>query len=144
MKDDFIRSEDFNSIRIEVSMMNSTTKTQLAQGRRTFRDHEEVGKAGELDIQVVEFSSQGLTVEVPSKSGAQGHFLILNLKTSGANPDTMISAVGRIEEVIKLEKNREQFVVSLVEFDPVAWMQLTKVFSSRQDAINEFLAGTRG
>lgn len=121
-----IRVSDFNSIRVEISVTNTTRNSPIDQPN--------------FKIQFLEFTDDGLVLELPNASVQKGHFVTLRIDWTDAeeNQGTFHSG-GKVTD---FDKGRT--VIQLLEYDQAAWEQFQGLFSSRQDDILKFLAAVRG
>jgi hypothetical protein len=128
MHDNF--SEAFRMISVEVALTNTTTNTSVKQPGA---------------VSIVEFEEQSLTLEVPIRTCAQGHNLLIEMKivSPGSTEPISFSATAKAEEVEKTN-GTERIHVSFVQFDEEEWKNVLLVFSSRQQEIEDFLKSSRG
>jgi hypothetical protein len=128
MHDNF--TEAFQTISVEVALTNTTTNTSVKE-------------PGAMSI--VEFGEQSLTLEVPARTCAQGHNLLIEMKiiSPGVARVISFSATGKAEDVEKID-DTERVSIGFVQFDEEEWRHVLLVFSSRQQEIEDFLKSSRG
>jgi hypothetical protein len=141
--DDFIRVEDFNSIRLHLQFKNITTKTELRDGVRFYAgEKQEAGDSQEIAL--VEFLDGGLVVEVPPRSGAEGHQISITVLTEGVDPEIKFVGSGAVEDIAPVESGRERFAILFTEKDDGAWNAILSIYARRQQEIMDFLAAVKG
>lgn len=137
-----LRDEDFRSIELHLSFVNTTTKTTVQDGKKFIGDEQVL--SADTGVRLVEFRENGMLLEVPARSGAAGHQLQLKIWTVGAALEVELSSVVTVSSVERLGAGRDQFEVVFNEVDSRSWKDLQAVFASRQDQINEFLKAAKG
>jgi hypothetical protein len=135
MTEELISLGDFKSIELAITVENTTSRTKTGP---------------EKGVILVEFLEQGIVLDVPKASCAQGHNLTIEIRRKD-NPDAeLVSVTGKVE---KLKKNAQvdgeeaEFMraeIGLVQFDEHEWQAFKDLFSNRQAEIEKFLAGARG
>ena len=122
---------DFQSIRLKFEITNTTTSQDF--------------RKDQAEIKMVELGERGMTLEVPWKSCAQGHSLIIVMTTAGIKSgDFVFETTAKVSEYEQLEDGIDRVVVSFVQFDEKVWEKFLKSFSDRQREIEQFFAATRG
>src|ERR671930_421718 len=84
---ELIRASDFVSNTVTISFINTTTRTASVQG---------------MQILLVQLLDQGMALEVPDKTCAKGHSLLLNILVRGpalGKNGFKFSATGKVEEL---------------------------------------------
>jgi uncharacterized protein YdgA (DUF945 family) len=137
-----IRNEDFESISVHLSFFNITTKTEVSEGKRYIGDQLQKDTSAKIDL--VEFREDGMVIEVPARSGAEGHQLKIDLWTEGAKENIQVTFIVTVYSVQKMGPTRDQFEVNFNEYDPTAWRQLQSIYQSRQGEIEAFLKAAKG
>lgn len=120
----------FNSIQVEISITNSTTRTEFKK---------------EPPIVIVEFSDEGIVIESPPKCCASNHSLLIKLRgVPPAGSPLEITATAKVSGVEAAQDGRERLSLSLIQVSETDWEKFKKMFSARQDEINNFLSSARG
>ena len=121
-----IRVSDFNSIRVEISVTNTTRNSPIDQP--------------DFKIQFLEFTDDGLVLELPTSSVQKGHFVTLRIDWTDAEENQgMFHSGGK---VLDFEKGRA--AIQLLEYDEASWEKFQSLYSSRQDEILKFFSAVRG
>jgi hypothetical protein len=120
----------FQAITVEITLTNTTTRTTVKES---------------TTIKLVEIAEQGIALEVPPRTCAQGHNLLFELKLvkPGATKPFALKATGKVSEVESLD-GADRADVVLIQFDEKEWEQVLSAFMSRQSEIEEFLKAARG
>ena len=146
--DDLINPEDFKSIVLKVGLVNTTTKTEIRDGKRIFGiDAAKTKKAEnekeDLSVVISEYAEKGITIEVPSHVCANGHLVMINIISEGAKPNVNFTSSGKIEAVEKLPTGRESVQVAFTQLDEFAWMEVLNIYSKRQEEILNFFKAVK-
>lgn len=123
-------STDFESIKLQVSMNNTTTNTAV---RKNFT------------IRIIEIPERGLVLEVPIRSCARGHNVIVQIET--VKPDKVrgiFQATAKVEDLESASESVDKVTLSLVQFDEKQWKFLCDTFSRRQREIEDFFFAAKG
>jgi hypothetical protein len=141
-----INLNDFNSIEIQIQMKNESTQTAVGNDGRIYGSKTVKKKEGEdLSIRFIEIFEEGLVLEIPSNSCAEGHILNLTINTLRAKPvDIVVEVLGKVTEVEKLENNKDTIRVELTKYGRSRWRAFKQTFSGRQKEIEDFFAAVRG
>ncbi len=126
-----INDSDFQSIELICYIRHAHTGTELRDPSR---------------IKVIELGEKEITLEIPPKTFASGHYLVLGISARGLPPEkTMKPFVteAKIESVVNLD-GADQLRLSLTQFEPEKWEELKRLFSSRQNEIERFFKNVRG
>jgi hypothetical protein len=139
-----IDAQVFEQVEVDVSIENMTSGTGLQGDRRTYGKESVSEDANPLTIKLMEFREGGIALDVPSRTGAQGHIVRIDFVVRGAKLPIHFHASGIVESVVPLDAGREKFEVRLTEFDPEYLGALKAIFSQRQEEIERFLEQVRG
>ncbi len=126
-----IDGSQFESIELICYIRHAHTGTELRDPAR---------------IKVTEIGEQSVTLEIPPKTFAAGHLLVLGISVRNLPPGKTMKpfvSEAKIEEVIPLE-GADQIRLYLTQFEPERWDELKRLFSGRQAEIEQFLKNTRG
>ena len=135
--------DDFESMRITADFQNLTARTEIRDGKR-FAGGVLSSRPGEdLSIEVPEFWDTGMVLDVPIRSGAPGHHLVLAVRFRGGGRDLRFTATAKVEEVEEVDQSRQRLRVVFTEFHAPDWQQILGIYAERQEAISEFLAGMK-
>lgn len=145
--DELIHSDDFKTMQLKINLVNTTTKTEIRNGKRVFginaskiqKDQKQV----DLSIQVVEFLEEGYVLEVPSHVCAVGHSVSLETTATYKGQETIFQASGKVEEVEKLPNSREQIRVHFTQFKSKEWQDLLQAYMSRQNEVFNFFESSK-
>ncbi|MBL7714833.1 MAG: hypothetical protein JNL01_05150 [Bdellovibrionales bacterium] len=127
--------EDVDSSMFE-SMKLVVTSVVHAHTKVAFKDPSQ--------FNIIEFSENELLIELPSKSYATGHYLMINLEVKGSKtPFKTLEIEGKIESLENLD-GADQIRFSMSQFDHSEWDKIRAAFSSRQADIQNFFASVKG
>ena len=144
----FIDPNDFTSISLKVSLLNSTTKTEIRDGKRVYgigavkTERDPVKE--DLSMVITQFGDSDLTLEIPARVCANGHSVTIKITAEGITPEISFTASGKIESTEKLADGREEISLKLTQFDEVQWTKLLETYSKRQEEILDFFQSVRG
>ena len=112
---------------------NSTTRTEVPKGS---------------GVEIVEFLERGMVLQLPARSCARGHMLVVTVSLKDpkkkAEEDWVFETTAKVEEHRSLEDAVDQVTLALVQYHEKEWFQLQELFSSRQNEIELFLHAARG
>jgi hypothetical protein len=122
----FIKQSDFNSIRVEVSVTNSTRNLPI--------------DPGEAKVQFLEFFEEGVVLDLPPGAVEEGHFVTFRIDWTDAEENSDFFYAGG--KVIESEKGRT--AIALLEYEPNAWERFQGLYANRQEEILKFFAAVKG
>jgi len=144
---DLINPDDFKTITLKISLLNSTTKTEIRDGKRIYGVDavriEKDKRQEDLSIVLAEFGERSLTLEVPSHVCSSGHNLVITIVTEGANPNITFAASAKVESTEKLPTGRERIYMNLTQYDDRVWNSLLNIYSRRQEEILKFFKAVK-
>ena len=142
--DDPISVDDFKSIRLEVTLVNLTTNTEITAGPKKVSPESSRIRNDE-GVQFVEFLDNGMVLAVPPHSGAKGHKLLVKIKTLGTKNEINVEARAKIMGVEALNGGKSFRVdLEMEDHDTIGWTQLMDLYGNRQNEIEEFFQAVRG
>ena len=102
----------------------------------------------DLPIILCELDSDRLVFEVPERSCAERHHLLIGLsvrtQTTTGSVFKQVSLTGRVDESESCGSGRERIRVTLMQCEQKAWEEFQDVFVQRQKNIDAFMDVTRG
>jgi hypothetical protein len=121
---------DFTPVKLVFHVENLTTKMAVKKGS---------------PITLSEFKERGFILELPERSCAKGHHLLVDVSTSG-KPGTQIKLemTGKVENVEVLGEGVCTVDVTLLQFDESKWQELRDYYFNRQNEILDFFTAARG
>jgi hypothetical protein len=124
----------FQSVHLEIALKNLTSKTTISDGR-----------PGSGKVQLIEFRPKGMILEVPRRSCAPGHSLILDAKvTEPAASRMSFPATAKVHKVEEVSDEVDRLDLGLLQYVEEDWKKLQELFGSRQREIEEFLRAAKG
>lgn len=129
--DELVRLSDFESIKQEFKVQNTTTKTEV----------KEVG-----EIQLIEIVDHGVILQLPRRSCANGHNLMVEMITTvPRKPKHRFAFTAKVEELATIgDSPHDKVTLTFLQFEETEWAGLCRLFASRQDEIMAFLKAARG
>ena len=93
-----------------------------------------------------EYSEDGMVLDMPENSCANGHILRLSIKVTGLPPGALcdFDFDVTVTEVEALPEERQRVQVKLTLENPASWTQFQEIFARRQDEIDKFLHEAKG
>ena len=96
-------------------------------------------------IRLLELMDRGLTLDVPTKTCAEGHTLALDIKLYESDEvEVHFQCTVRVDEVTREDAGRDKIKTSLAQVDEIAWAKIGKVYAKRQEDIFKFFAAAKG
>jgi hypothetical protein len=138
-----INPDDFRSVRLKISLNNTTTKTEIKDGKRFFGNKK--GTSGDnLEITLIELLDQGMILEVPGQSCAQGHNLLITVESLNTKPPITFQTSAKVMKMEKVSDDRDTIEINLIQFDDTGWQALKGLYGNRQNEIEEFFKAAKG
>lgn len=125
-----INDKDFSTIQVDLKITNSTTRMDF--------------KASP-PIKLVELTEQGMVLEIPERSCAENHNLVIDAQAKAPNKDPVrLTVTAKVDQIEPCKDGTDRISLSLVQVREEEWNKFRYVFSSRQDEIDAFLISSRG
>jgi len=117
-----------SSLQLQVMVQNTTTNAPIPE---------------EPAPRVMEFLDRGLVLELPSRSCAKGHSLVVEIRCQSAGATVNFNCTAKVESV---ERNAvcDQVTAQLMQFVEKEWAELQRTFSERQEQILKFFQDAKG
>ena len=122
-KNPFFKVEDLQHLELVINGVNSTSQVR-------FKDK---------SIKLTQILESGIWIEVPPKSCAMGHTLVLDI--TGKTIYSPIHILGVIEEMDSEQGN--QVRLKFRQFSQENWVKLLSYFAGKQDNINMIIKNSR-
>ena len=133
---------DFKSVRLEIALVNHTTRTEVRNGTRTYGGAKT--KDPNAKIGLVEFLEQGMVIEAPKNSCSTGHNVMLEIEVVGAPRSLSFHCSGKVISKELISPETDSLTVQLVQYGELQWVALQEIYSSRQNEIERFFQSVRG
>lgn len=124
-----INPDDFKSAEVAIDLNNTTTNQQFRLQPKT---------------KLVQFLERGMVLEVPSRCCSTGHNLIFKATVTGLGGTFEFEATVKTAVHEEMDKDVDQIMIELLQFDEADWKRLQEAFSSRQTNIEAFFAAAKG
>jgi hypothetical protein len=97
-------------------------------------------------MKLVEVYDRGMTLEIPEKSCAKNHNLMLDMKIilPKGKKEIHFPATVSVIDIESTGEGTDTVVVKLLQYEEKEWQEFLNGYSSRQDEINEFLKAAKG
>ena len=141
-----IRHEDFEKVKITVSLRNPLSETLIESGKKTIANIN-VQEKNQLPyhIELLEIREHGMILSVPLNVCSAGHSLVITLTILGLGAMPFeVSIDGIVKESEKTSKAQERISVEIKNNNSVRWRGFCKLFSEKQDSINDLLRRLKG
>lgn len=135
---------DFESLEIQVVLENMTAKTAVGLDLRTIGDHTERSKSKEFVVRLMELRDDGVSLDVPSRSGAVGHIVKIEFAVINYSKPIKFIANGLVSGVSSVKEGRDKFDVTFTTYDKSQFDELKNIFSQRQAQIEDFFNHVKG
>jgi len=123
-------AESFQSIQIELAIMNSATRTH-------FRS--------QPPSQIIEMTDQGFVLQVPDRSCAANQSLLITAKAIAPNKTSVrLEVTAHVDEIANGGDGTDRVSLSFLQIDESEWKNFQNLFHARQDEVTRFLAAARG
>ncbi|MGZ3695604.1 MAG: hypothetical protein ACXWQO_15950 [Bdellovibrionota bacterium] len=139
---DILNPDDFRSIQVEIRMDNETSDTTLMRGSRAYGKL--IVAEPEAGVQFLEYSANGMVLEVMHPSCDVGHTLNLDIRVTGIKIELHFTVKARVTELEHLGESRDQIKVELSSYDDLFWNAFKSVFEKRQAEITKFFSEAKG
>jgi hypothetical protein len=139
---DIFNADDFQSIQINIRMANETSSTQVMKDGRSFGS-EIVEVLGD-NIKFLEFTENGMALQICRRSCETGHILDLDIEVTGIKIELRFSVKARVSELEHLDETWDQVRVSLTGFEDHMWTAFKGIFQTRQQEIANFMLRAKG
>lgn len=122
---------DFSSIEIKFEIENLTTHTKIK---------------GNAEVAMIEFSERELVLSLPPKSCANGHHVLVKVKTiTPEGKPLQFDVTCKVEKIQATEENDAvQTKMTLMQFSETEWARFREIFSRRQNEILNFFSSAKG
>jgi hypothetical protein len=124
-----LNAKSFQSIRFEFGVHNSTSKMDVPRTEK---------------ISLIELAPEGLTLALPPRSCASGHFLKVRIEISQENLKQVFEATAIVEEVKSAPQSEDWVKVKLVQFDSAIWTKVLKQIQSEGDQVSNLFQQMKG
>jgi hypothetical protein len=122
--------DHFSVIEVTLDIKNSTTHMDFKS---------------EPPSRLLEITEHGGVLEIPKKSCAVGHSLVIDARATPPHGETVrLTVTAKVDEIEPCEDGMDRITLSLVQVREEEWFEFRRVFSSRQDEITRFLSAARG
>lgn len=144
--DDFINVDDFKTSTVTLDLTNTTTRTEIKDGKRIFGDHAQKVEnlPAELQPRILEFHENALTLEVPKHTCAQGHNVTLEAKLKLIKGEKKFSASGKVTEISNVGDRTDSIHIKFLQLEERQWLEFQQYFSNRQNDILKFFEAVKG
>jgi len=143
---DLFNPSDFQSTRLEIDLSNTTTNTEIKDGKKFFKGVHMI--APKIEIKITEFVEKGLVMEVPSKTCAQGHNVVVEIRIlnpqGNSKAQMAFSFSGKVQNITSLDGETDTAEIRMVQFEEKAWQEFQSLYWGRQDEIDSYFQGMRG
>jgi hypothetical protein len=133
---DWLKKSDITETRFQILLVNNTTETSVP---------------ADQPVEVIEVSKKTLTLSVPARCCAVGHFLSVKFMVSekllwgipGKSNGFEVKVTARVDEETALDKTSKTVRLTLFQFGVEEWAALIKEVRKRQTKINGIVTGIR-
>lgn len=133
---------DFRSVRLEIALVNNTTRTEVRNGTRTYGGAKT--KDPNAKIGLLEFLEQGMIIEAPKNCCSTGHNILLEIDVVGASKELNFQCSGKVAAKEPISTETDSLSIQLVQYEELQWVALQEIYSSRQSEIERFFQSVRG
>jgi hypothetical protein len=158
---DLIRSQDFRSVSLKISLLNLDTKVEIADGKRLYKSAEKAaGAHGKQVVHMTEFleGKPGLVIDAPIDVCGKGHKIRLDITVLNTEPEVRIVVEGEVkkversdvmdywdaEDIKHVQGSQDRVALELTNYSENEWELFKMIFSSRQSEIEDFFKAARG
>ena len=143
-----INPADFNSIKLNINLINTTTQAEIRDGKRCYStgfSKKNNNPADEnLEILISEFLPDGLVLEIPTKTCASNHNILIEIHSQNATPEINFSGTMKVNSHEKISLETDLIEASFLQKDEQEWKKIQKIFQKRQDEIRNFINSVKG
>ena len=98
---------------------------------------------GPLSIILIEILEDGILIEVPHRSCADGHTLSLTVTTHRPGAESKMQIVGVISQVETVSKSRQQVILHFRKIEKTEWEALLTYLNGKQEVVNQLIERAR-
>ena len=141
-----INPGDFDSVDLQINFANTTTQSQIKDGKKYFGigASNKTGGNEVYTVSIIEFLENGLILDVPSKSCITKHSILIEIYNKNKNPEINFKATAKVTSIEQLSPENDQVEIVFVQKNESEWEALQSVFNKRQEEIREFLNSVKG
>ncbi len=127
-----IDPKDFESVRVELTVSNTTTRTELRKD------------AEPQLVQLLEDTQ--VVLDLPVRSCSKGHHLSIEfvIRRPGRKKPSKLECTAKVDGIEHETPDRDRVTVSLFQYEEQEWQDFRASFSDRQSEIEAFFAAIRG
>ena len=146
--DTLINASDFETIKLKIDLTNTTTQAEIRDGKRCYGSGQNKQQKGEkeenLQILIAEFRDDGLSLEIPTKTCAQNHTIMIKVSTLNTNPIISFTANLKVNSVEKISNDEDLIEARFIQKNEAHWKSIQDLYSHRQNEIRNFLNVVKG
>lgn len=139
-----LNADDLRSIEMSIDLTNETTHTSIIKGSRRYGGKQQKAAGEDLSIRLLEFTSNGVILDVPENTCAMGHLLTLHIEVKGAQDKLSFGTAAKVVESDSQDDSRQRIAVEFQNMDLKGWLHLNQLFSSRQNDILDLFNRIKG
>lgn len=129
--EDLFAPEQFDTFEVKLKIQNITSRTQVPESGL---------------VQLTEIEDHHLALQLPPRSCALGHSLLIDLQVVHPKPIHCFQFSCTCAVILRESAgpDADRVRVQLVQIDDGSWKRLLELYASRQGEINSFLQAARG
>lgn len=138
--------QNTNSFKINVkvaNLTNRTTQVEIRNGKRFFGGKADL-KSPPFNIEFVEFTEDGIRMDIPPRTCATGHKLELVIEFITPQKTIKFRSQGTVESVEAIPDRHDNIVASLNSYDANEWYFIQKLFRQRQSSVTDLFEKLKG
>jgi len=121
----------FDSAKIAIEIQNTTTNTEVKKN---------------ANVQLIELHERGAMLQIPAKSCARGHNLMVKFRTETPKKEIFeFTTTAKVDSTEPQDGGEfDQVVIVFLQYDEDSWEMFQKYFTARQEEIVNFLKAAKG
>lgn len=147
---DLFNPEHFSSVQLTVALTNTTTQTEIRDGKRFFNGVQSLptmrdGNRENFEVFVAEFTEEGFVFETPRNTCAKGHNVLCVITATVPSGESCgFEFSGKVKDVVPLDGESDSVDVKMVQYEEKQWLALQELYSQRQNEIEDFFKAVKG
>jgi hypothetical protein len=138
---ELINTDDFKSYQIHAEMFNLTSQAKPSQPQAPKTGNT---TPGFQRVEVIEIVDNGLVIETPARSCAQGHTLDIMLNVLNCATPISFQVAFKVTEIEPIDSGYQRTTIQLIKSGTSEWIAFCKLYSDRQTQTLELLKTIRG
>jgi hypothetical protein len=148
IKDDLLfNPSDFKTMIIKINLTNVTTQAEIRDGKRCYGkgiSKQSDNVENDLEISISEFLENGLILDIPSKTCADNHTIMIEVRSENTEPLVNFKATLKVNSIEKISKESDMAEATFIQKDEKEWAVFQSILSRKQEDIRNLFNSIKG